>query len=122
MAAAQSIAARIRQRRQQLAVHSYLYYQLDNPIVSDATWQRWADELVTLQQQHPERVPFYDREFFDWDGSTGMHLPKDPWIAGMAATVLRLHERYQSGAKPEKSPPAAAPQAPAASPPQMSLF
>lgn len=130
---ARTIEQCIRQRRQQIAVHSYLYYQLDSPIVSDDTWQRWADELVTLQQQPHERVPFYDREFFDWDGSTGMHLPKDPWIAGMAAMVLRLHERYQPRPTAEKTPPAPAPQAPALfdaprkkaapqPPPQMSLF
>ncbi len=122
MAAAQTIAERIRQRRAQIAVHSYLYYQLDTPIVSDATWQRWADELVTLQRDFDGRVLFYDREFFDWDGSTGMHLPKDPWIAEKAAQVLRLHEARNPGGRIENTPPAPASRAPAASPPQLSLF
>lgn len=126
----QTIEQRIRQRRQQLAVHSYLYYQLDSPIVSDATWQRWADELVQLQRDFDGRVPFYDREFFDWDGSTGMHLPKDDWIASLAAQLLRLHGQYQGAAKtppaPDARPPALfdAPRKKAAPepPPQMSLF
>lgn len=133
MMVAQTIAERIRQRRQQIAVHSYLYYQLDSPIVSDETWQRWADELVELQDGFSGRVPFYDREFFDWDGTTGMHLPKDAWIAGKAAQLLRLHETLKPAAPAEKTPPAPAPRPPALfdkrprkaqgePPPQMSLF
>lgn len=126
----QTIAQRIRQRRQQLAVHSYLYYQLDSPIVSDDTWQRWANELVQLQRDFDGRVLFYDREFFDWDGSTGMHLPKDAWIAKKAAQVLELHERYHQRPAVEKTPPAAAPRPPSLfsrkkptpDTPQMSLF
>ena len=129
----QTTAERIRQRRAQLVVHSYLYYQLDSPIVSDDTWQRWADELVTLQSDFDGRVLFYDRAFFGWDGATGMHLPKDAWAAGMAAYLLRQHEAMTSAAPAAKTPPAPAPQAPGPSsaskrkaaadpPPQMSLF
>lgn len=129
--ATQTMAERIRQRRAQIAVHSYLYYQLDSPIVSDDQWQRWSDELVALQAQFTGRVPFYDREFFDWDGTTGMHLPKDAWVAGKAAQVLRLHEAMQQAAPAEKAPPAVAQRAPALfsrkdraepAPPQLSLF
>jgi hypothetical protein len=117
----QTTAERIRQRRAQLVVHSYLYYQLDSPIVSDDTWQRWADELATLQSDFDGRVLFYDREFFGWDGSTGMHLPKDAWASSTAAMLLRLADRYEVRTPAEKTPPAAAPQAPAA-PAQASLF
>lgn len=123
MATAQTTAERIRQRRQQIAVHSYLYYQLDSPIVSDDTWQRWSNELVTLQRDFTGRVLFYDRAFFDWDGSTGMHLPKDAWIAEKAAKLLRQHEHYQAAPAIEKAPPAPAARAPAPPPPiQASLF
>lgn len=90
-------AAAIRQRRQQLIVHSCLYYHLDTSIVSDHTWQRWADELVVLQSGFEGMVKFYNREFFDWDGSTGMHLPKDEWVIGKALQVLDLHEKFLKG-------------------------
>lgn len=130
--AAQTTAERIRQRRQQIAVHSYLYYQLDSPIVSDDTWQRWSDELVALQRDFTGRVLFYDREFFDWDGSTGMHLPKDAWIAEKAAKLLRQHGQYHAAPAIAKAPPAPAARAPAlfgprpkaepANAPQLSLF
>lgn len=69
----------IRQRRTQMLVHSYLYYVLDSPVISDDKWQQWADELTALQLQE-KQIGFYDEEFADWDGSTGMHLPKDDWI------------------------------------------
>jgi hypothetical protein len=124
---------RIRQRRVQMLVHSYLYYQLDAPIVSDDTWQRWADELSALQREHPARIRFYDAEFADWDGSTGMHLPRDEWVRQNALRLRAIHERGHARPEPEKTPPApdtrppalfdAPPKkAPAAPPPQMSLF
>ena len=69
----------IRQRRIQMLVHSYLYYVLDSPVITDDKWQQWADELTALQLQK-KQIGFYDEEFADWDGSTGMHLPKDDWI------------------------------------------
>ena len=62
-----------------MMVHSYLYYVLDSPVITDDKWQQWADELTALQLQK-KQIGFYDEEFVDWDGSTGMHLPKDDWI------------------------------------------
>ena len=67
------IAEKIQQRRLQILVHSYLYYKLDKPVISDAQWDRWAKELVRLQANYPtiaEQV-IYANEFIDWDGSTG---------------------------------------------------
>lgn len=87
-------ASRIVQRRTQMFVHSYLYYVLDQPIVSDHAWQRWADDLALMQRNHPKlAVDFYDDDFADWDGSTGMHLPQYPWVVERGAQLLRLHAR-----------------------------
>ena len=57
----------ILQRRKQMAVHSCLYYMMDESIVSDDQWQRWADELERLQNAHPElmKLGFMDSEFRD---------------------------------------------------------
>lgn len=90
MAAQQSIIEKIRQRRAQMLVHSYLYYVLDDPLVDDATWQRWADELAALQRQHPDPIGFYDAEFADWSGDTGMHLPQDEWVLAKVARYRSL--------------------------------
>jgi hypothetical protein len=107
----------IRQRRQQMLIHSHLYYRMDAPIISDDQWQRWADELAQLQRQHPEPINFYDREFADWDGSTGMHLPNDGWVIEKADLVRRLHAGDHQRPDAEKTPPAPAMQAPATPPP-----
>lgn len=77
-----------------MLVHSHLYYALDQPIVEDHVWQDWANELAELQRAHPGvHIGFYDPEFADWDGSTGMHLPSDGWVVGMATHLLALHVR-----------------------------
>lgn len=71
------IAEKIQQRRLQMLVHSYIYYDLDDNLVSDDTWSRWANELKDLQRQYPEiekRVP-YREGFESWDGSSGAFLP-----------------------------------------------
>lgn len=87
----QNISEKIKQRRSQMLVHSYLYYHLDTSIVSDHKWQEWADELTYLQQKYPEKVNWYDKAFKGWDGSTGMHLPVDTWIQRKAEFLLQRH-------------------------------
>lgn len=89
------IAALIAQRRAQMIVHSYLYYVLDSPIVSDDTWQRWADELALLQRNHPGPVDHNDHDFADWTGATGMHLPRGHAIHAQAMYLLKLHNNPQ---------------------------
>lgn len=81
----------IRRRRAQLLVHSYLYYWRGTSIVTDDTWQAWANELASLQKEHPEPIGFYDEEFKDWTGDTGMHLPRDEWTVSKALYLERLH-------------------------------
>ena len=72
----------IRQRRHQMLVHSYLYYEKDAPVITDDKWQQWADELTQLQNKHPDacKLGFYDEAFADWSGATGCDLPFDPWL------------------------------------------
>lgn len=88
----QTLSEKIRQRRTQMMIHSYLYYTMDQNVIDDDTWQRWADELVELQKQK-KVIGFYDKEFEDWTGATGMHLPKDKWIVQRAKWLLHYKER-----------------------------
>jgi NAD-dependent DNA ligase len=86
----------ILQRRKQMAVHSCLYYMMDESIVSDDQWQRWADELERLQNAHPEfmKIGFMDSEFRDWTGATGAHLNhRHPWTRIKAERILEYHNR-----------------------------
>lgn len=89
----QTISERIKQRRSQMLIHSYLYYTLDTSIISDHQWQKWADELTDLQHNNPTKIGFYDTAFEGWDGSTGMHLPKDQWVIDKANYLLDRHSK-----------------------------
>lgn len=109
----QTITERIQQRRIQMLAHSYLYYELDDPIISDDQWQRWADELTQLQAAHPNACGFYSHAFADWDGSTGMHLPRDEWVRQDALMLRAIHARYQSNPQAAKASPAPALRPPA---------
>jgi hypothetical protein len=87
----QTLSEKIRQRRTQMLVHSYLYYVLDENVVDDGKWQQWADELVELQKQK-KSIGFYDEAFADWSGATGTHLPFDKWVIDRAAWLLHHKE------------------------------
>ena len=49
-------AARAAQLRAQIAQHDYRYYVLDDPLVSDAEYDRLMQELRALEVAHPELV------------------------------------------------------------------
>lgn len=90
-----------------MLVHSFIYYKLDDNIVSDHQWQAWAQELAQLQRQHPKPIGFYDDVFVDWDGSSGFHLPSDPWVEGEAQWLLTYHHaRLAEGRSAAMRPPA----------------
>ena len=88
----QTILEKIRQRRSQMLIHSCVYYELNDNIVSDDKWQEWAEELDRLQKQNPKllKMNFYDSYFKDWDGTTGGHLPhRDQWVYWKATRLLK---------------------------------
>lgn len=77
------IAELILQRRLQMLVHSYIYYELNDNIISDSTWSKWAVELADLQNKYPEiaKTVEWSEAFKDWDGSTGAFLPlQNEWV------------------------------------------
>ena len=74
-----------------MLVHSYIYYKLDENIISDHAFNYWGHELANLQKKHPEiasRV-CYAEAFKDWTGDTGAFLPlDDPWVINKAYQLL----------------------------------
>lgn len=85
----QTVREKIRQRRAQMLVHSFIYYDLDDSAVSDHQWQAWADELRELQSQFGEVIGYYDEDFKGWTGDTGCHLPlREPQIMAIAHRLL----------------------------------
>lgn len=93
----QTIQEKIKQRRRQMLVHSYIYYELNQNIVSDHKWAEWAKELQELQQKYPKEsaeVEEYE-QFKDWDGSSGAFLKFGENIKTVAHILLE----QKSGSK-----------------------
>lgn len=84
--------ARIRQLRLMMLVHSYIYYHLNDSLISDHEWQALGDELVILQADRYE-IGCYDEAFYNWDASTGFHLPTDSWVRSKALYLLRISRK-----------------------------
>jgi NAD-dependent DNA ligase adenylation domain len=86
----------IRQRRRQILVHSFLYYQLDTSIITDHKFDAFCNELVDLQKKYPEEskaVEYYD-DFKDFDGSSGYDLPfATPDVQNAGYHILETHRR-----------------------------
>lgn len=49
-----AVEERIEQLRMQLNEHNYNYYVLNAPVISDREFDRLMDELIRLEQEHPE--------------------------------------------------------------------
>src|SRR5690554_7322992 len=52
-----TIKEQILQLREELNKHNYNYYVLDNPIISDYDFDVKLNQLIALEEQHPE---FFD--------------------------------------------------------------
>ena len=67
----------INQRQRQILLHSYLYYHLDSPRITDQLFDKWSLELVALRKDNPTEYSqsVFLKEFEGFDGSTGMDLP-----------------------------------------------
>lgn len=90
------IIAKINQRRRQILVHSVIYYMMDDSIISDATWAKWAKELEELQRQYPDIAEqcVYADAFRGFDHSTGFNLPlRDEWANNKARQLLARRKK-----------------------------
>src|SRR5215510_6687230 len=54
MPAGRNVKAEVERLRQELTLHNYRYYVLDDPLISDAEYDRLFRRLVELETQHPE--------------------------------------------------------------------
>lgn len=86
------ISCKIRQRRLQILVHSYIYYEKNMNLVADSDFDRWEHELVELQNRYPEnsRKEIFAKAFEKFDGNSGAFLPyQDPMIVNIAERLIR---------------------------------
>jgi DNA ligase (NAD+) len=47
---------RYRELVEEIRYHNHRYYDLDDPVISDAEYDRLMRELITLEQEHPELI------------------------------------------------------------------
>ena len=69
---------------------------MNENLVSDDQWSKWALELETLQNQHPDiaKTRIYAKAFSDFDHSTGCNLPlDDPWAVHKARYLIDVERR-----------------------------
>lgn len=86
----------INRRRRQILVHSVIYYQMNDSIIDDSTWNKWAKELEELQRKYPKisEECVFNEAFKDFDSSTGYNLPLDnEWAVRKATELLEQKKK-----------------------------
>jgi hypothetical protein len=85
----------INRRKRQILVHSFLYYQLNENIIDDYTYDLWCKELAELIAAYPEEAKqsVYYKEFKTFDGSSGFDLPyANPEVQNTGYKILKYHK------------------------------
>ena len=60
-----------------IILHSYLYYELDDSVISDSEYDAKARKLVEYKNEYPKlwtESMYYNQFGDDYDGSTGFSL------------------------------------------------
>ena len=81
-----------------MLINSYIYYELDDNIISDYDFDRFATQLRDLQDTYPELhfIGVYDKDFIGWTGESGAFLPlKDPYVIRRATNVYNQYLKYK---------------------------
>ncbi|MBA9027550.1 DNA ligase LigA-related protein [Peribacillus huizhouensis] len=92
----EAITELIARRRRQILSHSFLYYQMNESIVSDSEFDEWSKELAELQTKHPAESDeaVYAKGFEGFDGASGYDLPYYyPEIQTIGYRILSEHKR-----------------------------
>lgn len=90
----------INRRRRQILVHSVIYYEFNDNIISDSTWSKWAVELDDLQKRYPDIAKdcFMADAFENFDPSSGFNLPlNDSWAVRTAKRLLKIRDSQRYG-------------------------
>lgn len=79
--------------RRWISLHSFLYYQKNEPVVSDEAWDRKARKLARVQHTHGYDAGSWQNEAFeDFTGDTGFHLPFTDEIRQKATELIENQE------------------------------
>jgi hypothetical protein len=98
----EEIVELISRRRRQVLVHSFIYYQLNDNIISDFIFDGWCGELVALADTFPEesKKAVYAKEFEGFDGSSGYDLPFHyPEVQNTGFKLLNYRDKIRNRKK-----------------------
>jgi len=91
----EDILEKINRRRRQILVHSAIYYEFNNNIISDTMFDNWCRELVILHSKYIkecQQAVFQD-VFKTWTGCSGYDLLKGQageWARYKAQQLLSM--------------------------------
>lgn len=87
-----SISDLIKRRRRQILVHSFIYYELNQNLISDTQWSEWALELEKLQADYSDIASKveYAEVFKGFDHSTGANLKSAYEQDNIVSIAIRL--------------------------------
>lgn len=97
----ETLREKIKHLRNVMLINSCIYYEMNDNIISDHSWQEFAQELADLQNKHPDhcKINWFDAEFEGWDGTSGYDLPlRHPWVYGKAQQILSFHKQEMKNA------------------------
>lgn len=87
--------ARIEFLQRYILVHSCLYYSMDENVISDKKFDKYARLLASKIEKYRDKIPKtqYGYVFYDFDGTTGFDLmdrlkPSDRDRIGAIATMV----------------------------------
>jgi len=85
----------INKRRRQILVHSAIYYEFNDNLISDKTFDDWCKELVSLHAKYPKQCAkaVFNEVFRNWTGFSGYDLLKGHaggWAGMKAKHLLEL--------------------------------
>lgn len=86
-------------------LHSIIYYELNESVISDKKFDKKASHLVRLMEKYPEETENseYYRTIYDFDGSTGFLLysrlkkKQKRYLMKLAKHIIRLYKSDQKG-------------------------
>lgn len=98
----ESIRELIKRRRFQILVHSFVYYRLNDNIISNEVFNQWALELIELQKLYPDiskDVELYNIfcDFTNVGDAAFLPLDNDPKLENRAKNLLKIHYDKLSG-------------------------
>lgn len=88
-------------------MHSYIYYDLNSSLITDETFDEWAQELVRLKNKHLEefKASEYYKDFITFEGSTGMDLLyRVPWVEAVATNLIEMKRGVHYKNRTQTSP------------------